>query len=59
MRRARADTLYVTPDGKHALTGEIMPFGANPYEPAKEALLRGFNGPSRGREGACDDCRVQ
>ena len=23
--------LYVTPDGKHALTGEIMPFGAKPY----------------------------
>src|SRR6516165_6730075 len=28
-------TLYVTPDGKHALTGEILPFGARPYEPAQ------------------------
>ncbi|HZS99368.1 MAG TPA: thioredoxin domain-containing protein [Terriglobales bacterium] len=43
-------TLYVTPDGKHALTGEIMPFGAKPYEPAKEALLKGINGPGRGPE---------
>jgi protein-disulfide isomerase len=45
-------TLYVTPDGKHALTGEIMPFGAKPYEPAKEALLKGVNGPTRGPEKA-------
>jgi protein-disulfide isomerase len=43
-----ATTLYVTPDGKHALTGDIMPFGAKPYAPAKEALLKGINGPSRG-----------
>ncbi|HST11978.1 MAG TPA: thioredoxin domain-containing protein [Terriglobales bacterium] len=45
-------TLYVTPDGKHALTGEIMPFGAKPYELAKEALLKGINGPARGPEKA-------
>ncbi len=47
-----ATILYVTPDGKHALTGDIMPFGAKPYEPAKEALLKGINGPSRGPEKA-------
>jgi protein-disulfide isomerase len=47
-----ATTLYVTPDGKHALTGEILPFGAKPYQPAKEALLKGINGPSRGPEKA-------
>jgi len=45
-------TLYVTPDGKHALTGEVMPFGAKPYEPAKEALQKGINGPGRGPEKA-------
>ena len=45
-----ATTLYVTQDGKHALTGDIMPFGAKPYEPAKEALLKGINGPTRGPE---------
>jgi protein-disulfide isomerase len=47
-----ATTLYVTPDGKHALTGEILPFGAKPYQPAKEALLKGVNGPSRGPDKA-------
>jgi protein-disulfide isomerase len=47
-----ATTLYVTPDGKHALTGEILPFGAKPYQPAKDALLKGINGPSRGPEKA-------
>jgi protein-disulfide isomerase len=47
-----ATTLYVTPDGKHALTGEILPFGAKPYQPAKESLLKGINGPSRGPENA-------
>jgi len=45
-------TLYVTPDGKHALTGDILPFGAKPYQPAKEALLKGVNGPSRGPDKA-------
>jgi protein-disulfide isomerase len=43
-------TLYVTPDGKHALTGEILPFGAKPYASAQEALLKGVNGPSKGPE---------
>jgi protein-disulfide isomerase len=41
-------TLYVTQDGKHALTGEMLPFGAKPYEPAKQALLKGINGVTHG-----------
>jgi protein-disulfide isomerase len=41
-------TLYVTPDGKHALTGDILPFGAKPYAPAKETLAKGINGPAKG-----------
>ena len=41
-------TFYVTPDGKHALAGDIMPFGAKPYAPAQEALTKGVNGPSKG-----------
>jgi protein-disulfide isomerase len=43
-----AMTLYVTADGKHAMTGEILPFGAKPYAPAHEALLKGAKGPSKG-----------
>jgi protein-disulfide isomerase len=46
----QATTLYVTPDGKHALTGEILPFGAKPYAPALEALLKGINGTAKGPE---------
>jgi protein-disulfide isomerase len=41
-------TFYVTPDGKHALVGDLIPFGAKPFAPALEALQKGINGPSRG-----------
>jgi protein-disulfide isomerase len=40
--------LYVTPDGKHAVNGGIMPFGAHPFAAAKKELERGLNGPSHG-----------
>jgi len=43
-------TLYVTPDGKHALAGDVLPFGSKPYAPAQEALQKGVNGPARGPE---------
>jgi protein-disulfide isomerase len=39
---------YVTPDGQHALTGEMIPFGAKPFEPAKKLLEKGITGPERG-----------
>ena len=45
---AQAVTLYVTPDGKHALVGELMPFGAKPFAEIRQALERGVNGPARG-----------
>jgi protein-disulfide isomerase len=43
-------TLYVTPDGKHALAGDILPFGAKPYAPAHDALKKGLTGTARGPE---------
>jgi protein-disulfide isomerase len=43
-------TLYVTADGKHALTGEILPFGAKPYASTHEVLSKGVNGVSKGPE---------
>ncbi len=43
---------YVAPDGKHALVGEVIPFGAKPFEPAKEALDKGVTGPSKGPKDA-------
>jgi len=39
---------YVSPDGQHALIGDIIPFGAKPFDPAKNALEKGITGPSRG-----------
>jgi protein-disulfide isomerase len=40
--------LYVTPDGKHAVNGEIMPFGAHPFAATQKQLEKGVNGPSHG-----------
>ena len=38
----------VSSDGKHVLTGEIMPFGAKPFDEARAKLEKGVNGPSKG-----------
>jgi protein-disulfide isomerase len=40
--------LLVSADGKHALTGEILPFGAKPFEEARAKLEKGVNGPAKG-----------
>jgi protein-disulfide isomerase len=39
---------YVTADGEHAVVGDIIPFGAQPFAPAKKTLEKGITGPSRG-----------
>src|ERR1700674_95187 len=44
----QATRFYVTPDGEHAVVGDIIPFGAKPFEPAKKTLKKGITGPSRG-----------
>jgi protein-disulfide isomerase len=43
---------YVTADGEHAVVGEIIPFGAKPFDPVKKKLEKGINGPSRGPKDA-------
>jgi protein-disulfide isomerase len=43
---------YVSPDGQHALIGDIIPFGAKPFDPANKALDKGISGPSRGPKDA-------
>src|SRR5271165_7136471 len=43
---------YVTADGEHAVVGEIIPFGAKPFDPAKKKLEKGITGPSRGPKDA-------
>jgi protein-disulfide isomerase len=43
---------YVTPDGDHAVIGDIIPFGARPFDPAMKTLAKGISGPSRGPKDA-------
>jgi len=43
---------YVTADGQHALAGELIPFGAKPFDPAKKTLEKGITGPDRGPKSA-------
>ena len=40
--------LYVAADGQHALIGDIIPFGSEPFAAARKALDKGINGPARG-----------
>ena len=40
--------LLVSSDGKHAIQGEIMPFGAKPFDDARAKLEKGVNGPAKG-----------
>jgi protein-disulfide isomerase len=44
--------LYVTADGEHAVIGDIIPFGAKPYDPARKTLEKGITGPARGPKDA-------
>jgi protein-disulfide isomerase len=40
--------LYVTPDQKFAISGEFVPFGADPYAPIRNVLEEKAKGPWRG-----------
>jgi len=39
---------YVTPDGTHAVLGQIIPFGPQPFEADRKVLAAKATGPSRG-----------
>jgi protein-disulfide isomerase len=43
---------YVTSDGEHALVGDIIPFGARPFDRMKNILAKKISGPSRGPKDA-------
>ncbi len=43
---------FVTADGDHAVVGDIIPFGAKPFDPARKTLEKGINGPARGPKDA-------
>jgi len=40
--------LLVSGDGKHAISGDILPFGAKPFDDARAKLEKGVNGPAKG-----------
>jgi protein-disulfide isomerase len=43
---------YVTADGTHAVVGEIIPFGAKPFDTTNSMLLKDLTGPSKGPKDA-------
>jgi protein-disulfide isomerase len=45
---ANVNRLLVSSDGKHAISGDLLPFGAHPYQDAREKLEKGVNGPAKG-----------
>ena len=45
---ANSNRLLVSSDGKHAISGDLLPFGAHPYQEAREKLEKGVNGPAKG-----------
>lgn len=48
----QASRFFVTADGEHAVIGDIIPFGAKPFEPARRTLEKGVTGPARGPKSA-------
>jgi protein-disulfide isomerase len=40
--------LFVTPNQRFAISGEFVPFGADPYAATRQTLQQRMNGPSRG-----------
>ena len=48
----QASRFYVTADGQHAVIGEIIPFGAKPFEATNKILDKEATGPSRGPKNA-------
>lgn len=45
---SNSNKFYVSADGKHAVTGDIIPFGAKPFEQDRVKLEKGVNGPAKG-----------
>jgi len=45
---AQAQKFYVSPDERHVVVGQILPFGVHPFDAARERLEKGINGPARG-----------
>jgi protein-disulfide isomerase len=48
----QSSRFFVTADGEHAVVGDIIPFGAKPFDPVKKTLEKGVTGPARGPKDA-------
>ncbi|MBV9572649.1 MAG: thioredoxin domain-containing protein [Acidobacteriales bacterium] len=49
---AQPNKFFVTADGRHAVTGDLIPFGATPFAAARAKLEKGITGPERGPKDA-------
>ena len=49
--RVAQTTLFVTPDGKHAIAGEVVSFGTQPFAETRATLQQRADGPARGASG--------
>ena len=47
INKQAATHIYLSPDEENAIVGELVPFGANPFAPAR-AKLQAADGPARG-----------
>jgi protein-disulfide isomerase len=45
---SNATKLYVSSDGKHAIAGEVLPFGPHPFDEVRDKLNKGVNGVAKG-----------
>lgn len=45
---SNSNKLLVSSDGRHAITGDVLPFGAKPFEEDRKKLEKGVNGPAKG-----------
>lgn len=46
--RMAQTTMFITPDGQHAIAGEVIRFGAQPFAETRALLAKRADGPSRG-----------
>jgi len=45
-------TLYTAPDGQHAFVGDLIPFGSDPFAPARREMDSRAKGPVKGAQNA-------
>lgn len=49
--RLAQTTIFITPDGKHAIAGDVVNFGAQPFAETRQVLQQRADGPARGAAG--------